>query len=393
MPITEEKDVLRLFVTEAAFLSTARPRQLGFDTTPGNIKAMLRSVDGLSIAWSVSDDSLQALEAKANAFSALNTFNLGATIKAGQKLTIGTLGEIQETASIIQLMNTNISSKIKLGFDTSDWITLDGSQNLIRLYEDPLLETGVDLLIGAATLAGKLSYDTGDVVLQNLNTGAGGDLILNSQSGDIILKGAGTPLLSIDTALDETKIETGTVWLNNTGNGQGDLIFGSKTVGGRIYNTGDFIIENKSVGSSLSLQTSVATTIDLKINAVDVLSVAGALITAEQDLLINEANKIHLGSNVANSGGSLSHETGDLILKNNDTATGSDTIIDTTSGDILLKYSGSTLLTVASTIVKVESGINFQLGVGTTSKTSEVLDSFFIIKDSGGVDRKVGIFA
>ena len=54
---TEDKDVLRLMISEDDFVAESKRRQLGFDEVLK--KAMLHASASEAISWSVSDDSLR----------------------------------------------------------------------------------------------------------------------------------------------------------------------------------------------------------------------------------------------------------------------------------------------------------------------------------------------
>lgn len=81
-------DVLRLFISEAAFIAGSKRRQKGYDKTTK--RALLHNDvdDTLAMAWS--DDSLQVLLAGVQNISGKKTFQAGLLLSDNQKIEVGT---------------------------------------------------------------------------------------------------------------------------------------------------------------------------------------------------------------------------------------------------------------------------------------------------------------
>jgi len=75
---SEVRDVLRLFIDEASFLAGSKRRQMGFDTTTK--RALLHDDTTDTLAWAVSDDSLQCLLAGTQTLSGAKTFTSKLTV-------------------------------------------------------------------------------------------------------------------------------------------------------------------------------------------------------------------------------------------------------------------------------------------------------------------------
>lgn len=173
------KDILKLFIAEASFLAASKRRQMGFDTTTK--RALLHDDSTDTLAWAVSDDSLQCLLAGIQTITGAKTFSadltLTSTLSIGETTGATANIDLRSTDTGSQLINfKNVAGTViakiyhALGDDTLS-INVDG--DVIDVYS-----TGVDihqdLLVNAnvqATGNIKSSGATGGV---GYRTGAGG---------------------------------------------------------------------------------------------------------------------------------------------------------------------------------------------------------------------------
>lgn len=84
---TEVKDVLRLFITEAAFLGASKRRQFGLDKVTKRLLVHNNTDDTLAVG--ISDDSLQLLIAGAQDVTGIKTYKNTLIMDAANKIEIG----------------------------------------------------------------------------------------------------------------------------------------------------------------------------------------------------------------------------------------------------------------------------------------------------------------
>ena len=255
---TTQADVLRLMISEAAFIAGSKRKQLGFDESTK--RAMLHASASDVIAWQVSDDSLQCVLAGTQTLAGLKTFTLGLIVgtSSGGKfgtdgggvflrsldadpldietnagdivfkpadtaiatmdsssLTMSTGKEIVTAASATGNAGLNVphGTAPTLPVNGDVWTTTTGYFARINGVTVQLSDAvGVVLIAGAQNVTGLKTFDAGIEIGSSSEAGltntagtttlkantTGDDLSLETDSGDLIFKPFGSTVATVD---------------------------------------------------------------------------------------------------------------------------------------------------------------------------------------------------
>ena len=159
-----EADVLRLFISQAAFLAGSKRRQMGFDKTLK--KALLHNDVSDTLAMSWSDDSLQCLLAGVQTITGKKTHSDDLTVIKDKGLFLGEEGNIGSRTGIGIVLETG--SGVDFILDCGGYVLLqsDGSTFLKGGPGGITLPDGMSVFLGDDEL-GELKRVGGDVSLEN----------------------------------------------------------------------------------------------------------------------------------------------------------------------------------------------------------------------------------
>jgi len=165
---TELKNVLKLFITEAAFLNGSKKRQMGYDKTTKRMLLHNNSDD--TLAWAVSDDSLQVLKAGSQDIGGEKTFKADVLINGTNKLFINSssLGVLDHDGTILSLSAGGVGKALFLKANNIQQINLGISG--IEFVTNTILELKADATRGAPASTGRIIYNTDDDKI-NIDTG------------------------------------------------------------------------------------------------------------------------------------------------------------------------------------------------------------------------------
>ena len=205
---TKPRDVLRLFISEAAFLDGSKKRQMGYDKATGRLLMHNNTDDTLSGAWS--KDSLQALLAGTAPFTAAQTFNSTITMNSTQKILLGIASnfinyvpangdsgiKIQVASRLYLSANYfdlgkgsgNVALSYKGSANTGLFTWVDAS-DYFQFSDDVLINSTEKLYFNssAASLGGWIQHDGTDLIIkQNFDDGTG-ELRLEIACGDFVV--------------------------------------------------------------------------------------------------------------------------------------------------------------------------------------------------------------
>lgn len=226
---TVEKDVLKLFIDEASFLAGSKRRQMGFDTTTK--RALLHDDGSDTLAWAVSDDSLQALLAGTQTFTGAKTHTSLLTLNGGLTMT----GDITGAVEFIMPLSTSSAFRLK---DTNGKVYFRANTN-------------TDTLEFGAT-GNPTSYDfKGDgesLFKANMNIDDNKTGILEHIVTNSSISGSGQSAFTLNSKTSSGQNQHDMQMLTGTGGGINGptLSFSTTRVAGLVTTLGSYITTNSS---------------------------------------------------------------------------------------------------------------------------------------------------
>lgn len=177
-----EKDVLKLFITEAAFVAGSKQRQMGYDKTTKRMMIHNNTDDTLASAWS--DDTLQVLLSGTQIITGLKSHSVALTVNQNIKLLLGGEGFLYANDDNIDLSctkadgNLRFSSTESIIFRASNTEFARASVNGIRVKDTKKFFMGDDEASGAM-------YWTASAIELTIDVKTAGSLVTNIGASEI----------------------------------------------------------------------------------------------------------------------------------------------------------------------------------------------------------------
>jgi len=247
------KDVLKLFIAEASFLAGSKRRQMGFDTTTK--RALLHDDSTDTLAWAVSDDSLQCLLAGTQTLAGLKTFSSLVAINNELKLGTGSSGLLRSIDDLSFIMDDTGANESKFYWGISAATVLASTQLMTLDSEELAVSVFISALGGvksSSTTVG-VGYSSGAEAYVTQTTSRATGVTLNRMCG--VITTDATSLAAGDAATFTVLAPTG----GNFGKGYIPCVCirsGATTNRTKVYITGvtdttfDITVENNHASTA-----------------------------------------------------------------------------------------------------------------------------------------------
>jgi hypothetical protein len=160
--MAEIRDVLRLFITEAAFLAGSKRRQMGYDKTTKRLLIHNNTDDTLASKWS--DDTLQCLLATDQTLTGLKTFNGNTSFDA--KIIMTTPADIELSGNKF----TWNGGAASIQYDLTD-LVLKCTAGKIKIEHDTLITGTKKLYLNNSTDGAILTSDGTTLTIDSKKAG------------------------------------------------------------------------------------------------------------------------------------------------------------------------------------------------------------------------------